>query len=74
MREMRNLKINDETSHLQGSALFEELNSYFNWSGICDPLEKVYITASSVNHFTLFISLLSIFQLSKLQWQPTAGM
>lgn len=74
MREMRNLKIDDETSHVRTNPLFDELCPYFNWSGIYDPLEKVYITTSGVQYFTLFVALLTIFQLSKLQWQQTMGM
>lgn len=53
--------------------LLYELSSYLEWSGIAEPLAKIYVTTKSLPHFPLFVFLLLICQMSRLVYLRNVG-
>ncbi|XP_067134229.1 WASH complex subunit 5 [Centruroides vittatus] len=48
--------------------LMYELSNYLEWTGISNPLAKIYITTGPLPHIPLFLFLFTIFHLSKLTY------
>ncbi|XP_023238570.1 WASH complex subunit 5-like, partial [Centruroides sculpturatus] len=48
--------------------LMYELSNYLEWTGISNPLAKIYITTGPLPHIPLFLFLFTIFHLSKLNY------
>jgi len=53
--------------------LMYELTNYLEWSGIAEPLLKIYITTKSIPHFPVFVFLLVLSQISKLVYVKNVG-
>lgn len=48
-----------------------EVNKYLEWAGIYDPYEKVYLDTSTFRSISAAMTLLTISQLSKLNYMKT---
>lgn len=53
--------------------LMYELSNYLEWTGISDPLAKIYITTGPLKHISLFLFLFTVFHLSKLTYVKNIG-